>query len=425
MTIAVYLVARPFQDFRFAAYKSWLLCLCSMPFLNFKMGEAGEIQLHIAGFRGQEAEDDRGQIAEKGGTGPANAAPPPPIWKRLKWWAVVLANIVFLLAGQSVATLLGRIYYDQGGKSLWMQTVVQSCGAPIAIPLLLYFRPKSSSSAARPLLVEVAAIYAGLGVLLAGDNLMYSYGLLYLPLSTYSIIGATQVCFNAVFSYFLNKEKFRALVLNSVVLLTFSAALIGVGHGSEETSSNVPEGKFSAGFALTLSASALFSLILSLMQLTFEEVLRSDTFYTVLEMQFWSNTIAACVSVAGLFISGEWSTLAGEMEGYQKGKVAYAMTLAWTAITWQLCTMGMMGLVAAVSSLFTNVISTVGTPLSPVIAVIFLGDRVGGVKLLAMLIGVWGLLSYVYQHYLDDRAKVKKIDEKSDEHHQAAKLSAE
>ncbi|KAL6651281.1 hypothetical protein ACP70R_010206 [Stipagrostis hirtigluma subsp. patula] len=387
------------------------------------MGEAaGEIQLHISGLQGQEAVGDHGKIAdraEKGGACPAAAPqPPPPVWKRLRRWALVIANIVFLLGGQGVATLLGRIYYDQGGKSLWMQTVVQSCGAPLTIPLLLYFRRKTSPavSTRRPPLAKVAAIYAGLGVLLAGDNLMYSYGLLYLPLSTYSIIGATQVSFNAVFSYFLNKENFRALVLNSVVLLTFSAALVGVSSGSDETSSDVPKGKFPAGFALTLSASALFALILSLTQLTFEGVLRSDAIDTVLELQFWSNTAAACVSVAGLFASGEWSTLAGEMDGYRKGRAAYAMTLAWTAVSWQLCTMGMMGLVATVSSLFTNVISTVGMPLSPVVAVIFLGDRMDGVKLLAMLIGVWGLLSYVYQHYLDDRAKARKIAENSDEH---------
>jgi len=395
------------------------------------MGEAGEIQLQISGIRGHEGGDDHVQRAGNGGACPPPAAAPrPALSKRLAWWAVVLVNVVFVLAGQSVATLLGRIYYDQGGKSLWMQTVVQSCGTPLAIPLLLYFRARKSSSssvapAARPPLAKLAAIYAGLGVLLAGDNLMYSYGLLYLPMSTYSIICASQVSFNAVFSYFLNKEKFRALILNSVVLLTFSAALVGVSHGSDGSGSDIPKGKFPAGFALTLSASALFSLILSLMQLTFEEVLKSDTLPTVLEMQFWSNTAAACVSVAGLFASGEWRSIAGEMAAYRKGEVAYAMTLAWTAVSWQLCTMGLMGLVAAVSSLFTNVISTVGTPLSPVIAVIFLGDRVDGVKLLAMLIGVWGLLSYVYQHYLDDRAKAKKIGEKSDEQLQDGKISAE
>ncbi|KAF8691364.1 hypothetical protein HU200_040495 [Digitaria exilis] len=402
------------------------------------MREAGEIQLQIAGIRGQEGGDDHGQaagIGNGGGARPQTAAARRALSKRrLAWWALVIVNIVFVLAGQSVATLLGRIYYDHGGKSLWMQTVVQSCGTPLAIPLLIYFRTtKSSSSVAaavsssRPPVVKLAAIYAGLGVLLAGDNLMYSYGLLYLPMSTYSIILASQVSFNAVFSYLLNKEKLRALVLNSVVLLTFSAALVGVSHGSDGSSgSDIPKGKFPAGFALTLAASALFSLILSLMQLTFEEVLKSDTLATVLEMQFCSNTAAALVSVSGLFASGEWRAIAGEMAAYDKGEAAYAMTLAWTAVSWQLCTMGLMGLVAAVSSLFTNVIGTVGTPLSPVVAVIFLGDRMDGVKLIAMLMAVWGLLSYVYQQYLDDRhAKAMERGEKSDQQLQATKISAE
>uniref|UniRef100_A0A453CXL0 Uncharacterized protein n=3 Tax=Triticinae TaxID=1648030 RepID=A0A453CXL0_AEGTS len=55
-----------------------------------------------------------------------------------------------------------------------MATVVQSCGTPLAIPLLLYFgrRPKATATAVtRPPLLKISAIYAGLGVLLAGDNL--------------------------------------------------------------------------------------------------------------------------------------------------------------------------------------------------------------------------------------------------------------
>ncbi|KAF2935565.1 probable purine permease 11 [Oryza sativa Japonica Group] len=376
-------------------------------FLNLTMSDATEIQLQITGVRGQEdvvAESDKSTSRADGTAAAAAAAAPlPPVSsQRLRWWAVVLANIVFVLGGQSVATLLGRIYYDQGGGSLWLATVVQSCGAPLAVPLLLYFRRPEASPVARPPLLKIAAIYAGLGVLLAGDNLMYSYALLYLPLSTYSLVCATQLCFNAVFSYFLNKERFTALVLNSVVLLTFSAALVGVSHSSEETNSSVPEGKFALGFVLALSASAAFALILSLMQLTFDTVLRSNAAHAVLELQLWSNAAASCVSVAGLFISGEWSSLTAEMDGYKKGEVAYGMTLAWTAISWQLATMGMVGLVATVSSLFTNVISTVGMPLSPIMAVIFLGDRMDGAKVIAMLIGIWGFLSYVYQHYLDD-----------------------
>ncbi|KAK1644635.1 hypothetical protein QYE76_062440 [Lolium multiflorum] len=367
-----------------------------------------EIQLQIAGvLRGPEEAGEDGQLADNDkGSSPSTAARLTS--ERLQWWALVLVNIVFVVGGESVATLLGRIYYDQGGASLWMATVVQSCGTPLAIPLLLYFRRPKSSTVARPPLRKISAIYAGFGVLLAGSNLMHSYGLLYLPMSTYSLICATQLSFNAVFSYLLNKHRFTALVLNSVVVISFSAALVGVGHGSDGTNSSVPQGKFLAGFLLALSASAVFSLVLSLTQLTFDKVLRSGTFHDAVKMQFWSNTAAACVSVAGLFISGEWSTLAGEMQGYKKGKVSYAMNLTWTAISWQLTMTGMMGLVAAVSSLFTNVISTAGMALSPVIAVIFLRDRMDGTKVLAMLIAVWGFLSYVYQSYLDG-VKLKKI----------------
>ncbi|CAM0875187.1 unnamed protein product [Alopecurus aequalis] len=373
------------------------------------MAETAEIQLQIAGvLRGPEEAGEDGRAADKDSS-PATAARLTSA--RLQWWALVLVNIVFVVAGESVATLLGRIYYDQGGASLWMATVVQSCGTPLAIPLLLYLRrrPKSSTTVSRPPLQKMSAIYAGFGVLLTGGNLMHSYGLLYLPMSTYSLICATQLSFNAVFSYLLNKHKFTALVLNSVVVLTFSAALVGVSHASHDgTSSSVPQGKFLAGFLLALSASAVFSLILSLTQLTFDKVLKSDAFHDVVEMQFWSNTAAACVSVAGLFISGQWSTLTREMQGYKRGKVAYAMNLAWAAIAWQLTMMGMMGLVAAVSSLFTNVISTAGMAVSPVIAVIFLHDRMDGTKVLAMLLAVWGFLSYIYQSYLDG-VKVKRI----------------
>jgi hypothetical protein len=56
-----------------------------------------------------------------------------------------------------------------------MQTVLQSRGVAVAIALLLYIQPKTSSSAVRRWrLIVVTSIYAGLGIRLAGDNLMYA-----------------------------------------------------------------------------------------------------------------------------------------------------------------------------------------------------------------------------------------------------------
>ncbi|KAJ0989971.1 hypothetical protein J5N97_008327 [Dioscorea zingiberensis] len=330
-----------------------------------------------------------------------------------RWWFMVALNIFFLLAGQTAATLLGRFYYDQGGNSKWMATVVQTAAFPILfIPLFLIPSSPTTTNAAtaafHPPVAKLAVIYTVLGLIIAGDNLMYSYGLLYLPVSTYSLICATQLAFNAVFSYLLNSQKFTSLILNSVVLLTFSAALLGIGSGSED-STNIPKEKYPLGFVLTLGASATYSLILSLMQCTFQKVQKKETFSVVLEMQIWTALVATCASSVGLFVSGEWKSLKGEMHGFAKGRVSYVMTLVWTALSWQLASVGVVGLIFVVSSLFSNVISTLALPVVPIFAVIFFHDSMDGVKIMAILIALWGSISYIYQNYLDEMKAKKAV----------------
>ncbi|EOY24099.1 Drug/metabolite transporter superfamily protein [Theobroma cacao] len=328
--------------------------------------------------------------------------------------------IFFLLAGQSTATLLGRLYYDKGGNSKWMATFVQSAGFPILLPLLFFFSPPTksitssnpiaSSITRQPKTSTLVFLYVALGLLLTGDNMMYSYGLLYLPVSTYSLLCATQLAFNAVFSFFLNSQKFTPLILNSLILLTISAALLAVNADSENTST-VSKGKYAIGFLCTVGASATYSLYLSLVQLSFQKVIKRETFSTVLDMQIYPSFVATCGCIVGLFASGEWKSLSKEMKEYQEGQVPYLMTLIWTAVTWQISSIGLLGLVFEVSSLFSNVISTVALPVVPILAVIFFHDKMDGVKVVAMLLAIWGFLSYIYQHYLDDsETKVKKAN---------------
>nr|CAD1818532.1 unnamed protein product [Ananas comosus var. bracteatus] len=154
-------------------------------------------------------------------------------------------------------------------------------------------------------------------------------------------------------------------------------------------------------------ASATYSLILSLMQLTFEKVIQRETFSVVLDMQIYTALVATCASVVGLFASGEWRSLKGEMEAYKTGTVSYVMTLVWTAVSWQVASVGVVGLIFVVTSLFSNVISTLSLPVVPIFAVIFFHDKMDDVKIMAMLISIWGFVSYLYQHYLDD-SKGKK-----------------
>lgn len=151
--------------------------------------------------------------------------------------------------------------------------------------------------------------------------------------------------------------------------------------------------------------------MLSITQFCFRKVLKKQTFRVVLDMIIYQNFVATIAILVGLFASGEWKGLTTEMEGYELGKLSYVMNLVWTAVTWQVFSIGAIGLIFEVSSLFSNVISTLGLPVVPVFAVVFFHDKMDGVKVVAMLLAMWGFVSYVYQHYLDDcNSKTAKED---------------
>ena len=89
-------------------------------------------------------------------------------------------------------------------------------------------------------------------------------------------------------------------------------------------------------------------------------------------------------------------------EDFELGKFIYVGTLIWIAIAWQIFNIGAVGLIHEVSSLFSNVISVLGLPVIPVLAVIFFHDKMDGVKAISMVLAIWGFISYFYQHYLND-----------------------
>ncbi|KAM0897718.1 hypothetical protein ACQ4PT_022398 [Festuca glaucescens] len=357
--------------------------------------------------------------------GPSKAeAPAPPAGapskssgaKNWRWWLMVSVDVFFLVAGQTSATLLGRYYYHQGGSSKWVSTFVQTAGFPILF-LGLFCVPKnpnaSGGGGSDTPVAKLVVIYIVLGLVIAADDMMYASGLKYLPVSTYSLICASQLSFNVVFAYVLNSQKLTGLILNAVVLLTLSDALLGANHDETEDISGVSRRNYLMGFVLTLGASGTYSLILCLMQLTFENVIKKHTFTAVLNMQIYTALVATVASIIGLFASGEWRTVRGEMDTFRSGQFSYFMTLLWTAVSWQVTSVGVVGLVFEVSSLFSNVISTVALPIVPLFAVLIFHDKMDGIKVIAMLIAIWGFVSYLMQHYLDDK-KARKASASAD-----------
>ncbi|GAB4826820.1 hypothetical protein Ancab_033700 [Ancistrocladus abbreviatus] len=326
--------------------------------------------------------------------------------QELKWWIQIAIYVLFVLAGQSTGTLLGRLYYDKGGKSIWLESLVSVIGFPILIPLH-YIQPNTkaendNNDSDQPSVIKLATVYLYLGLLAAACTTFYSIGLLYLPVSTYSLICASQLAFNAVFAFFLNAQKFTPYILNSLVLLTISSTLL-VFHNDSSNPTGVSKAKYAIGFVCTIVASATFSFLLSSTQLIFEKVIKRYSIRAILDVIIYPNLVASWAILTGLFASGDWRTLKREMEEFELGNISYLMTLIWTALTWQVYNIGAVGLIVQVSSLFSNVISTLGCPIVPVLAVIFFHDKMDGIKVMAMLLAIWGFVSYTYQQYLDDQ----------------------
>ncbi|KAK8963591.1 putative purine permease 11 [Platanthera guangdongensis] len=315
--------------------------------------------------------------------------------QKWRWWLLLLLFAVLILSGQTVGTLLGRFYFVHGGNSTWMLTLIPASAVVLVIPLLLLV---PFASHRRPSSIKFAGICIILGLLGTGDNLMFNYGIRYLPVSTFSLLCSTGLAFNAFFAYLLNSQKFTPYIFNSVIILTLAAVLLGVHSDGGSASSN----KYPLGVTLTLAASALAGFILSLTQLTIKKVLKAKTMAIVMEMMLWTGVVTALACIVGLFASGQWRGIHEEFVGFDRGRVSYLMTLIWIGVSWLSASVGFLGMIYSISSLFANVIGTLGLPLVPIFAVVFFHEKMDGVKVVALLMAVLGFANYMYQHYLDD-----------------------
>lgn len=210
------------------------------------------------------------------------------------------------------AILLGRQYYDKGGNSKWLSTLAQFGGFPILLLSHCINPPRRkgknteivSVPTESPSFFVLASVYVSLGILLAANGFLYSVGLLYLPVSTFSLITASQLAFNSLFSYFLNKQKFTPYIINSLVLLTISSTLLVFQNDSENTI-GVSKRKYAIGFICTVVASAGYGLVLSLTQHAFTRVVKRETFTAILDMVMYPYFAASCAILVGDYLLAE------------------------------------------------------------------------------------------------------------------------
>ncbi|CAI8596719.1 unnamed protein product [Vicia faba] len=330
--------------------------------------------------------------------------------KKSRYYLKIAIYAALVLVGQSAATLLGRLYFVKGGKSKWMATVVQLAGFPILFPY--YFFISSTKKLTKNInsniidpnqasVFMLAFVYVSIGLFAGLLCYLFSFGLLYLPVSTFTLICSSQLGFNALFGYFLNSLKLTPCIINSLVLLTISSSLL-VFQSESSSSTDASKKMYVIGFICTLAASAGYGLVLSLTQLAFKKVVKSESFKAVMDMIIYQSLVATCVTLVGLFASGEWNSLKKEMEEYEMGKGSYVLDLTFTAISWQVFNIGCVGLIFEFSALFSNAISVVGLPIVPILAVVFFQDKMHGIKAISMVLAGWGFVSYMYQQYLDE-----------------------
>eukprot|EP01018_Ginkgo_biloba_P005418 Gb_25281 [translate_table: standard] len=303
-------------------------------------------------------------------------------------WLLVISSILELIVGQAVASR------NLAGITL---TRKQSSKLTTLAPKLVF-------------------IYIALGLLVAGDCLLYSWGVSFMPVSTYSLLCSSQLAFTAVFALILTRQRISPYILNSLVLLAFSAILLVI-HLDSDRPAGVSSRQYIIGFICTVAASAIYGLILPLTPLVFNKVTKRETFTVVLEMQIYTSIVATVVCIMGLFISGESRQLKEEARNFTTGKRAYCMTLIWSAIGWQVCSVGVIGLIFLVSSLFSNVMSTLSLPVVPILAVGFFHDKMNALKIMAMLLGIWGFVSYVFGGYVDSKSAMDSKNASREDQH--------
>ncbi|GFP81878.1 purine permease 3, partial [Phtheirospermum japonicum] len=247
-------------------------------------------------------------------------------------------------------------------------------------PLVVAYKRRCKSEDTRLVLMRprVFAAAAFIGTLTGLDDYLYAYGVARLPVSTSSLIIASQLAFTAVFAFFLAKQKFTAFTVNAVVLLTLGAAV------------------YLMGFVFTLGAAAMYGLILPLVEVTYQRAKQALTFTLVLEIQFVMCFFATAFCTVGMIVNNDFQAIAREANAYALGETKYYIVVVWSAIIWQCFFLGAIGVIFYSSSLLSAVVIAVLLPVTEVLAVIFYKESFEAEKGISLVLSLWGFVSYFY-----------------------------
>ncbi|XP_016489368.1 putative purine permease 4 [Nicotiana tabacum] len=317
-------------------------------------------------------------------------------------------NYLCLFVGSISSTLLSKFYFNHKGASRWVSTWVQSAGFPLLLlPIYLPFYVLKSTdrkpfTGFTPKILSLSIL---IGFLLGFNNLLFSWGNSYLPVSTNSLVLSSQLAFTLITSVIIVKQKITYANLNCVILLTLSSVLLALGS-SHDKPKGLTKSKYLIGFFSTVGAGLLFALYLPLMEKIYKKV---HCYSMVVEMQMVMELAATVLATMGMTINRGFLEMKKESKNvFDLGEKAYWLTVIFNVVTWQLCFMGTAGMVFLTSSLTGGICMTALMAVNVLGGVIVYGDNFGNTKIVSTLLCVWGFSSYLYGMYMKMKEEEKK-----------------
>ncbi|KAK8941890.1 Purine permease 1 [Platanthera guangdongensis] len=300
--------------------------------------------------------------------------------------------------------LLLRLYFVHGGRLIWFSTFLQTAAFPLLLPPLPNTAAKQEFlSLSRPLLLSCTII----GLLTGVVNLFYAYGLSYVPVSTSSLLLSTQLCFTALFAFLIVKQKFTPFSINAVALLTLGSVVLGINSAAGDRAEGESRSKYYFGFGMTICAAVLDGLLPTLAELMYMKAEQAVTYTVVMETQLVIGFVATVFCAFGMVITTDFQAISGEAKEYGLGETNYYLVIISFAVVMQCFFLGRVGVVLYSSALLTGIVVDVLLPITVVLAVIFFHESFTSDKAVALVLSLWGFVSYIYGERVDYKERRK------------------
>ncbi|XP_038715592.1 purine permease 1-like [Tripterygium wilfordii] len=313
--------------------------------------------------------------------------------------ALLLLNCILLSIGITGGPLIMRLYFVHGGKRIWLSSWLETAGCPlILIPLFItYLRRSKNQSPNTLFFIKPPLFFAatGIGLITGLDDYLYAYGVARLPVSTSSLIIASQLAFTAGFAYLLVKQKFTPYSINAVILLTVGAGVLAL-HTSSDRPEHESSKEYVLGFVMTVGAAALYGFVLPLVELTYKKAKQEISYTLVMEIQMVMCLFATIFCTVGMLVNKDFQAMSREAREFGLGETKYYVILVWSAIIWQFFFLGAIGVIFCASSLLSGIIIAVCLPATEILAVIFFHEKFQAEKGVALALSLWGFVSYFY-----------------------------